>query len=140
MNMVIPNEGKQLWLEWALPGDGTSFEDFEINLFSNDYTPVDGSTDSDFTAATFGGYAQVDAERADFGAPSISSNVAYSLLSFVPTFTQTSGSPQTVYGWWMRGATSGIVLAAQRFDTARVMAIGATETLDPFRIGLKSIT
>lgn len=140
MLMVIPNEGKELWLYWALGTDGTDLEDFEINLFQNNYTPDDDSTDSDFTVATFTGYAQVDADRAQFGAPAIIADVAYSTLNFVPTFICTGGAAQTVYGWWMRGRTSGIVLAAQRFDAPRVMTNGATEELDPFRIALQSIT
>jgi len=140
MNMVIPNEGKLLWLYWALGTDGSDLEDFVVDLFSSNTTVVDASTATDFTIATFTGYAQVPVDRADFAAPSISSNVAIIDDSTFPVFTCTGGSPQTVYGWIMRGATSGDIVAGQNFDSPRVMNPGATESLDPFEFKFKTFT
>lgn len=136
--MVIPNEGKLLWLYWALGTDGSDLEDFVIDLYQNDYTPVDASTGADFTAATFTGYSQFAVARADFAAPAIASNVAVSDLTPFPDWTCTGGSMQTCYGWYMRGASSGDVLAAERFATPRQMANGAKLSLDPFEMKLKS--
>lgn len=140
MNMVIPNEGKELWLYWALVTDGSDLEDFVLDLFQNDYTPDDDSTDSSFTVATFGGYAQLDLLRSEFSTPSIVSDVAESERAPAPEWTQTSGSAQTVYGWYLRGADSGIVLAAQRFDSPRTMATGATQVIDPCKLKLKTLS
>jgi len=140
VNMVIPNEGKPLLLGWLFRDDGTGLEDFILDLYSNDYTPVDGSTGASFTAATFGGYAQLDILRSEFDAPAVVANVAEIVRTPPPAWTQTSGADQIVYGWYLRGVDSGEVVAAQRFDTPRTMSVGATETLDPFKIKLKTFT
>jgi hypothetical protein len=137
-NMVIPNEGKLLWLEWALTGDGSSLEDFVVRLYSNNYTPVDGSTLANFTEATFTGYTELDIMRSDFSTPVIVANVAEAQTSVPPEWTCTGGAAQDIYGWYLVGVDSGKVLAAQRFDAVRTMAAGATETLDPFKIKLKT--
>lgn len=138
MLMVIPNEGKLLWLYWAIGTDGSDLEDFVVDMFSNNETVDDASTGADFTIATFTGYAQVAVARADFGSPSIVSNIANINDPTFPEFTCTGGSPQTCYGWLMRGATSGTIVAGANFDTPRVMAPGATEQLDPFTYKFKT--
>jgi hypothetical protein len=140
MLMVIPNEGKQLWLYYVLSSDGSDVEDFVVDLFSSNTTVVDASTGADFTIATFSGYAQVSVPRTDFGSTSIVSNVAQIDDTTPPAFTCSGGSPQTVYGWIMRGAVSGTIYAGQNFDTPRVMSGGASETLTPFRFKLKTFT
>ncbi len=138
MNMVIPNEGKQVWLDWCVRDDGTGLEEYVVDLYMNDYTPVDGSTAANFTTAAFTGYAQVSIARTDWGAPAIVANVAEIDSAVVPTFTCTAGPGATCYGWYMRSNINGKVLAAQRFDAARVMTAGSVELLDPFKIKLKT--
>ncbi|MCE5292097.1 MAG: hypothetical protein LLG14_23040 [Nocardiaceae bacterium] len=140
MNMVIPNEGKTLALDRWLDPDGNPGEDWIVRLYSNNYTPVDSSTLASFTEATFTGYSAVLVEMNDWGAASITTNVAYSTSSVTPSYTCTGGGGQTVYGWYAEGATSGKVLAAQRFDTARSMTPGSVEELDPFRVAFKTFT
>lgn len=137
MNMVIPNEGKQLILE-ELFRASSSRESFVLDLFSSNTTVGDASTGADFTIATFTGYAQVAIARADFSAATVVSNVGQIDKSAAPSFTCSSGSAQTVYGWILRGASSGKIYAGQNFDVARSMAAGATESIDPFRIKSKT--
>lgn len=139
MNMVIPNEGKTKWLDAAVLLSGGSDTVFNVKLYQNNYTPVDGSTAADFTEATFTGYTAVALTRSTFGAAAITSNVAYSTYPTPPAFNCTGGSSQTIYGWYMVGATSGKVYAAQKFDTARTLSPGASETLDPFKIALETL-
>lgn len=139
MNMVIPDEGKLKWIDWMLPDDGTNQEDFEVSLYTNNYTPVAGSTLSDFNEATFTGYAAVPLLRSDFLAPYLVANVAFTDSAIIPAFACTAGSPQTCYGWYMICTSTNKVVAAQRFNTARVMGPGATEDLDPFSIGLQTL-
>jgi hypothetical protein len=138
VNMVIPDAGKVLWLHWALDGDGSDLEDFHIRLYQNNYTPDNNSLLANFTQSTFTGYAAVAALRSDFDFPVVVANIAYGVLSFVPTYNCTGGAPETAYGWYLEGDSSLTVLAAQRFDNPRVMAPGATEQLDPFRIALQT--
>jgi len=138
--MVIPDEGKELWLYWCLGTDGSDLEDFVVDLFKNDYLPDDDSTAADFTVATFTGYAQQPIDRSDFGAVAIVAHVAEIYSTPFPTFTQTAGGVQLIYGWYMRGATSGVVLATQRFDVPRQMGTGSTIDVDPFKFKLKTFT
>lgn len=137
-NMVIPNEGKILWDQWATGADVSGLEDYVFDLYQNSYTPVDGSSAANFLVASFPGYAQVPVARSTYGTPTIVSNVAYALSSVSPLWSCTSGGPQTVYGWYMRSASTGKVLAAAVFDVPWVMAAGATLTLSPNQLALKT--
>lgn len=129
--MVVPNEGKLKMLDEIFRLT-TSRESFVLDLFSNNETVDDASTGADFTIATFTGYAQVAIARGDFSAATIVSNEGTITKTAAPSFTCTAGSPQTVFGWILRGATSGIVYAGQNFDVSRSMAPGSTESIDPF--------
>lgn len=139
MNMVIPNEGKLRLSQWMLREENASFGNMEVELYTNNYTPVDSSTFADFTPATFTGSDPIPVTRAEWGTPSIISNVAYTTLPTAPEWTCTGGGPQTCYGWVLYDVADNTVIAAQRFDSARVMDTGAVEALDPFRFGLKTL-
>jgi hypothetical protein len=130
--MVIPNSGKLLLIQMALGNPGAITEDFVVDLYSNNYTPVDSSVASNFTTAAFTGYAQASVPRSSFGAPTIVSNVANITSSATPQFACSGGGGQTVYGWYMRGATSGTVYAAQIFSAPLAMVPGLTLSLYPF--------
>lgn len=138
-DMVIPNEGllKLAVQNWGVPG--AAQEDFVVDLYSNNYTPVAGSSASNFTIATFTGYAQVAVARSTFGSPSIVGSTGNVTSSVSPTFTCTGGSSQTVYGWVMRGASSGKVYAAQLFTTAFTVVAGSNVQLTPFTLQTGSI-
>jgi hypothetical protein len=113
-------------------------EDYQLRGFSNNYTPVDGTTITDFTESAFTGYGRININRNQMGDPGITANVAISECDFVPTWTCTGGAPENLYGWYLISKITSTVLAAQRFDAVRVMASGATEKIDPFQISLKS--
>lgn len=127
---VVPDEGKIEWLARALLGSGLNIDDYVFKLYQNNYTPVDGSTASDFTIATFTGYANVTVAHGTFPTPTITSHVAISAVTPI-NFTCTGGSSQTCYGVVVIGSVSGKVLLAALFDTPRVMTTGATETITP---------
>lgn len=133
--MVIPNEGKLLWLDQALSLNGAGGENFLLALYQNNYTPVDASTIGSFTQATFPGYADVPLTRASFGTSALVGNIAYSTYPSVPTYTCSGGGGQIVYGWVMYGASSNKVYAAGLLSASRNMVTGAVLTLNPFRIG-----
>jgi hypothetical protein len=139
MDMVIPDEGKIKLLNWAMCSDGTDYEDFVLELYSNNYTPDDDSEFTSFDSATFPGYASITLPRNQFGAPAIAAHIAYTQTLQVPAYTCTGGGGQLVYGWFLYGADSFKVIAAQRFDNARNMTNGAKESLDPYKIGLKTL-
>lgn len=137
-NMVIPDAGKLLLAEWMLKTESASFGALGLALFTNNYTPVDGSIFSSFTPASFTGSSAITVARSDWDAPSLTGHVAYIGVTPPPSWTCTAGGPQTCYGWFLYDITTSTVIAAQRFATARVMDVGAVEALDPFQIGLQT--
>lgn len=136
---VVPNDGlkQQAGLCWATPGTYT--EDFKVDLYQNNHTPVQASVTADFTVATFTGYATVTVARSTFGSPSISGIAAVITSSVNPAFSCTGGANQTVYGFIITGATTGLLYFAQLFGASVTMAPGATLTLTPFTLSQESI-
>lgn len=138
MNMVIPDQGKGYFLLICFGSQGAAAGDLHLRLFKNDYTPADGSALGDFTEADFSGYAEIVIHPGDWDDVAIVSNVAEMQTTVAPSWTATAGTPNTVYGWYLAYTGSGIVVAAQRFDSPRDMTPGAVETLDPFKFKLKT--
>ena len=136
-NMVIPNEGKTLWLNRLLGLDNADTE-LRIILYENNVTPTDASVLSDFDPVVFTGGEFITINWADWPDAVIDTNVAVSTLADPPSWTMTAGTPTTAYGWVMWGPTTGKAYAAQKFTTGRAMTVGATETLDPFPLKLKT--
>lgn len=137
--MVVPNEGKIILLDRAFCTPANAPEDYSLRLFQNNVTVNDASTLADFVIATFTGYGNVSITRASMPTPTITANVAYTERATDPTFTHTGGASQTVYGWILVGVTSGKVLLGQNFDVAHLMSLGAVVTIDPFKVGLKTL-
>lgn len=135
--MVIPNEGLLLWLLWAFDDSGVVQEDFVVDLYQNNYTPEYTSTGANFTVANFPLYAQVALPRSSFGAPTASGGTGTIVSSVTPSWEGGASANQTVYGWYMRGASSGKVLAAQAFPAAPTVIQGLTVSLGPmtFQMG-----
>jgi hypothetical protein len=138
MNMVIPNEGKILLLDRALCAPTNADEDYSLFMFTNNVTVVDASTLADFTAATFTGGGAISITRSSMPLPVIVANVAITTRATAPSWTNTGATTETCFGWILKGATSGKVIAGQNFDTPRVMSPGSIETLDPFAFKLKT--
>jgi hypothetical protein len=113
MALVTPNEGQLELLANALITSGFTGYDYDIDLFQNNYTPVQGSTASDFTVATFTGYVQVVATRADFVTPTTVSNQATTSLSLNPLTWTCGTTGNTIYGYLVRSSLSGKVLWAE---------------------------
>ena len=140
MNMILPDEGKQQWLDLLFlhSADGTT-PTLAFRLYTVDISLTDATVLADFTQATFTGYTHLEIDRGDFGAASIVSHVAVAIYGTPLQFTCTGGSPQTVYGWYCEALDAGVCLAAQKFDTARVMSVGSIEALDPTQFKLKTL-
>jgi len=137
--MVVPNEGKLKLLEWAFQSDAVTLPGLFVALYTNNYTPVPGSTFGDFTPATFTGSAPIPIARADWDAPAIVSDIGYIEQPDPPAWTCSGAGPETCYGWYCYTDDDDTVLLAQKFDTPRVMSVGSTEALDPFKIALKTL-
>jgi hypothetical protein len=139
MNMVCPDEGKIQILDELFRIAGAR-DTFVLDLFQNNEVVDDASTAADFTIATFTGYAQVAIARDDWNVAIILGGDGVIDTLVAPEFECTGGASQTVYGWILRGAGTGIIYFGQNFDTPRLMAPAATETIDPMRIRAATYT
>lgn len=141
MLMVIPDEGKLIWLSRAIELSAHfDFFQYIVRLYKNDYTPVDASVLDSFDAADFTGAAPWNIYAGDWDSVNVVGHVAEITTLVPPFFTCTGGADQTVYGWFMCDADQNFCLAAQRFNTPRLMTVGAIESLAPFTIRLKTFT
>jgi hypothetical protein len=114
MAIVVPNAFEVLVLNWAL-----KTEILSLRLFSNNYTPVEGSTLASFTEVTGGGYLAKLLTPANWtvtaGDPSFGLYDAQQTFSF----TGPTGAPSTIYGYYMVD-TSNVVRWAERFPGANL--------------------
>lgn len=139
MNMVIPDEGKLVALDAIFRLVGSSDENFQVALFTAPQSVGVLDTLPDFTLATFTGSAPITLLRELWLTPIIIGGRGSIQYPTAPSWTMTAGNPETVYGWILWGTESLKLYAGQTFDIPRDFVIGATLTLDPFRIQSQSI-
>ena len=84
-------------------------EDQTLKLYSNDVDPEASTTASQFTEVTGGGY---DVKTLGSGDWSVAAGVA----TTTPQTWQFTGAAGEVYGYYLVGATSGNLLAAEKFE------------------------
>lgn len=129
MSLTTSDLGECELLDKMLKDSLTTDEGYTLRLYSNNYTPLSSSVAADFTTASFTNYADKSLTRAGFNAASVVSNKASS--SYGTTQSWTCGATgQTIYGYVILGATSGTVLWAEKFATARTLADGDILNLD----------
>lgn len=126
MSMMIPNEGKLEWAKRALYSNSGS-ENLTLKLFQNNISPAETDTAATYTEATFTGYVAVTLTSSQsagtWAVPTTSSNLAVSQYGTNAVFT--AASDQTIYGWFIVGASSGKCYASQAFGAGKPLA-GAT--------------
>ena len=91
----------------------TSFlgsEDQILKLYTNDVTPTASTTVSQFTEASGNGYASITLNA------SSNWSVAPGAATTTPQTWNFTGALGSVYGYYLVGATSGSLLAAEKFD------------------------
>lgn len=137
MDWIVPNEGKKKILDEVYRLTSAR-EAFVLDQWLTGGPVDDDSTASDFVFATYTGYAQVAVARADWGAATETSDVGQIAKTTNPVFTCTGGSPQTVAGLILRGATSGIIYAGCNYSPTISMANGATDTVNPLKVSDKT--
>ena len=123
---VAPNEGRVVLVNNLLAG-GT-LEAWSLRLFKNNYTPLVTSVLADFTEADFTGYSAKTLTRSQtgstWGAASITSDISQSEYGTDQSFTYTGATSQSVYGWYIVGATSGKVIIAHKWTDGARVAVG----------------
>lgn len=128
MSLITSNVGELLLLTWAVKSTTTP-ENMVLKLYKNNYTPVAGSVAADFTEADFSGYSAATLSRGNWGTPTTVSGKATSVYGSAQTFT--AGSSQTVYGYYVVGATSGTLIFAERFTTAKPLESSDSVVITP---------
>lgn len=132
-NWVCPNEGKALALD-ELFRLTTTRESFLLAQFIAGGPVVDASVFADFTLASYTGYASVAIARGAWNAATVAANIGSIAKGTDPVFTCSGGSPQTVNGLLLYGATSGKIYLGVNYGTPIVMAAGTTDTITPLKV------
>lgn len=110
MALLVPNGAEQVMLENIL--NKTAPENLTLILYTNNITPGETDTIATYTEASGSGYAAVALTAANWTAtPGAPTEAVYPEVTF--TFTGALGN---VYGYAIKGATSGNLKWAERFS------------------------
>lgn len=131
MALYTPNQGELELLDKMLKDPLVTDENYILRLYQNNYTPDDSSVPGSFTEASFTNYAAVTMTRANWNASVTVSNKAESSYGSAPLAWTCGASGNTVYGYYVSGATSSVVLWAEKFATSRVLANADVLQLTP---------
>jgi hypothetical protein len=113
MPIVVANSAEADTLKYLLNISTT--EDLDIKLFSNNHSPADTDTVSNFTElANSFGYNLIQLVPASWGVVEGNPTIA-SYPQITWTFTGAAGN---VYGFYIVGRTSGTLKWAERFSNA----------------------
>lgn len=122
MAVIVPNAAEIVLLKAAL--NHTAAQNQVLKLFTNNYTPVAGSTESDFTEAAGGGYTSKSLTGSSWTVTTNGSGEAeavYAAQTF--TFTGALTGTATVYGYFVVNSSSGLLLWAERFSSSYTPAV-----------------
>ncbi len=129
MAMVIPTEGELELLKKMIQVALSTDENYILHLYNNNVAPSSSSTSSTFTETAFTGYTAKTLTRASWATPTLVSGqgqTTYAQQSFSCT-----GTGDTIYGYYVLGATSGKVLWAEQFSSSRTLANGDVLNINP---------
>jgi len=133
MTMVTPGEGKVEWMKRMLYANAGS-ENLTLKLFKNNVTPAVTDTASTYTEATFTGYSAVTVTSSQSGSTwTVPSNSVGTVTSSYQTnATFSSSSSQSVYGYFVVGASSGKCYCSEAFSGGVLnLTNGSTVTITP---------
>lgn len=133
MAFSISREGEtqmlNLWLGKA------ASESLELRLFTNNITPAEADTAATYTEMSGLGYAK---KTLVSGSWTVTANsgvtIAGAAKAVYPlqTFTLTAGAGATIYGYYIVGATSGLLYLSEVFSPiATIPSGGGTVTVTP---------
>lgn len=113
MPLFIPNVGASDALDYFT--NRATPEDLVLKLYTNDYTPVEGSVAGDFTEASGSGYSPITLTGSSWGAPADLGGLGMIATYAAQRFTF-SGSLGNVYGYYLVRSSSGVLAGAERFS------------------------
>ena len=131
MALLVPDEGEVYLMSYML--NKVASADVKLCLFTNDYTPVEGSVYASFTEAVAAGYARITLTGASW---TIATDTGVTTATYAQqTFTLTAAS--TNYGYFVINNAGDKVLWAERFSDAphTIPSGGGTEKITVNLIG-----
>lgn len=124
MTLVVPDIAKNNALSALL-----NKPNIKLKLFSNNVTPVAGSTNASFTEVAGGGYAAVVLVFANWV---IANGIATYNAAITFTFSGVTNAPGTIYGYWIVDDNDSTFLWAENLPTVPYTPIaGSTGKITP---------
>lgn len=119
MALVVPSASEKTLAEFMLgvatPGNQT------LKLFVNNVTPDDDSTAASFTEMSTHGYAAKTLTKTSWVATQGATGQPCSAAYAAQTWTFTAASAVSVYGYYIIDVTTGKLLWAEKFASAKVV-------------------
>lgn len=115
MALVLPDVAEAEWLKRVLKDVNNQ----TLKLFVNNKTPAEGDVAGDYTEMSTHSYAAKTLAKADWTIATVV-NVT-SATQPQQTWTFTSASAVTVYGYFIVDAVTGLLLWAEKFTYAQVV-------------------
>lgn len=113
MPLLVPNVGEEVMLRNIT--NNTSPQNLILRLYSSNTTPAEADVATTYTQATFTGYAAATLTGASWtftvGAVTYAT---YAQQTFTSSAVQ--GATQSIYGYYLTQASSGILMWAERFS------------------------
>lgn len=131
MAMVWVNVGEVEALKRLLYSDASA-EDLTLKLFKSNTTPAETDVAGTYTEADFTGYSDETLTSSQTGSTwEVPTTSGATRSDYQTPLTWTCGSTgNTIYGYFVVGATSGILYFSERFATTYVLADTDTFTLN----------
>jgi len=131
MALLTPSLGELELLDKMLKDALSTDENYILKLYTNNITPSDADQPGSYTEATFTAYAARTLARTTWNASVQVSNKAETSYGAGPQSWTCGATGQTVYGYYVTGASSAVVLWGERFSTSRVLADGDVLNIQP---------
>lgn len=92
---------QEIWNAWH--AELVAAPAWTLHLFDVDHTPADGDDETDYSEASFPGYAPITLTMANFDTPTVASFIAEIEYTPAPQFDYTAGAsaPVTIYGYYL---------------------------------------
>ena len=134
MALKVPNAGELELLDKMLSAALSTDEKYLLRLYQNDKTPADADGTVDYNEATFTDYYSRTLDRFQWTSAVAGGNgntKAESSYGSGPESWTCGASGNTIYGYWVEGATSLKCLWAERFASERVLSSSDVLNITP---------
>lgn len=111
MDLLFPDDGLVMQLTRILTAT------VKYHLYTNNYTPDLAATLSSVTEASWTGYAAVSLTDSNYTITGVTAHNGYAIAAPI-SFSNTSGSSQNAYGYYVTDSSATKLLAIARFDSA----------------------